>query len=113
MAKKIKVVDVADNEAVEETPSIETPEVEIPMIEEPTVEEPKETEDIPNSEPPKQLLKQPISARYITCDFCNKNMLMKTYKYSHKKLCETKNAPPPPPPPPPPPSPEPKKRIRR
>jgi len=117
MAKKIKVVDVAENEVVieapvEETPIVE-PVVEEPVVEEPAVEESKAIEDVPNSEPPKQILKQSISDRYITCDFCNKNMLMKTYKYSHKKLCETKNAPPPPPPPPPPPSPEPKKRIKR
>ena len=41
-------------------------------------------------------------------------MLMKTYRYTHQKLCKDKNAPPPPPtpppppPPPPPPTPEPK-----
>jgi hypothetical protein len=48
-------------------------------------------------------------SQYITCETCNKNMLLKTYKYTHQKLCRDKNTPPPPPPPPPPPTtPEPK-----
>jgi hypothetical protein len=68
------------------------------------------SEEVENTEAPTQLLKQPITARCITCEFCNKNMQMKTYKYSHKKQCEAKHAPPPPPPPP---TPEPKKRPKR
>ena len=46
---------------------------------------------------------------YIKCENCNKEVLMKTYKYSHKKICKAN-----PPPPPPIPEPEPKKaRAKR
>ena len=44
----------------------------------------------------------------VTCESCGKSMLMKTYKYSHLKLC--KPAVPEPPPPPPP---EPKAKAKR
>ena len=44
----------------------------------------------------------------VTCENCGKSMLMKTYKYSHLKLC--KPAVPEPPPPPPP---EPKAKAKR
>ena len=43
----------------------------------------------------------------VTCENCGKSMLMKTYKYSHLKLC--KPAVPEPPPPPP----EPKAKAKR
>ena len=87
MTKKIKVVDIADNEAVAETPIVETPIVETPTVGTPVIEEPEIDEAMPpsekveNTEVPTQLLKQPVAARYITCEFCNKNMQMKTYKY--------------------------------
>ena len=38
---------------------------------------------------------------YVTCEVCNKSMLVKTFKYSHQKLCKPEA-------PPPPPTPEPK-----
>ena len=41
---------------------------------------------------------------YVTCEVCNKSMLVKTFKYSHQKL----RKPAAPEPPPPPPTPEPK-----
>ena len=44
----------------------------------------------------------------ITCENCNKSMLMKTYKYSHMKLCKPAVSEPPPPPP----TPEPKAKAR-
>ena len=47
----------------------------------------------------------------ISCENCGKSMLMKTYKYSHMKVCKQVE-PPPPPPPPPPPTPEPKVRAK-
>jgi hypothetical protein len=109
MVKKIKVVDVAPVDAteapevVEETPQIEdvrpVEEAKEEVIEEkPVVEEIKEIEIVKNSKP----------LEYITCEHCNKNVLMKTYKYSHKKVCKAGDVPPPPPPPPTP-EPEPKK----
>ena len=48
----------------------------------------------------------------ISCENCGKSMLMKTYKYSHLKLCKPPT-PEPPPPPPPPPTPEPKAKAKR
>jgi hypothetical protein len=105
MVKKLKVVDVVECEAepapveeqapiveeespipiVEETPS------PVPVIEEAAVEAPAQVEEAKPTKPPKKL-------EYITCETCNKNMLMKTYKYSHQKLCQNKTQPPPSPP---------------
>ena len=109
MVKKIKVVDVSPVDAIEETPQVEEPqpveeaqpveeEREENVIEEetpPVVEEVKQPEDKPATGKTKQ-------SEYIKCENCNKEVLMKTYKYSHKKLCKAN-------PPPPPPTPEIKK----
>ena len=72
----------------------EEPVAEILAIEAPVVEEIK----------PKPKKEQ----ANVTCENCGKSMLMKTYKYSHLKLC--KPAVPEPPPPPPP---EPKAKAKR
>ena len=108
MVKKIKVVDVSPGDAIEETPQVEEPQpveeaqpVEEPQVAEetePIVEEVKQPEDKPATGKSKPL-------EYIKCENCNKEVLMKTYKYSHKKICKAN----PPPPPPPTPEPEPKK----
>ena len=45
----------------------------------------------------------------ISCENCGKSMLMKTYKYSHMKVCKPLV---PEPPPPPPPTPEPKAKAK-
>jgi len=118
MVKKLKLVDVEaakqpSEEIVEEKPAEE-------IIEEiqPEVEEKQEEPHIQEAPQPQQA-EQPAQEskkkqQFITCETCNKNMLMKTYRYSHQKLCKDKNAPPtappppPPTPPPPPPTPEPK-----
>ena len=53
----------------------------------------------------------------ITCKKCGKTMLMKTFKYSHSKVCKPSTPEPPPPPPTPeptpPPTPEPKAKAKR
>ena len=111
MVKKIKVVDVAPAD-VAETPEVveEAPQVEDvapveeakeeEVIEEQPVDEVKEIEVVKKEKP----------MEYVTCEHCNKKVLMKTYKYSHQKVCKASNVPPPPPPPPTPePEPEPKK----
>ena len=53
----------------------------------------------------------------ITCEKCGKSMLMKTFKYSHLKVCKSSEPEPPPPPPTPestpPPTPEPKAKVKR
>ena len=115
MVKKIKVVDVVPIEAIEETQPIE----EVPQVEEVThveaappiedVKEEVEVEDKPMDQVEEVTSKGNEKSKpleYINCVNCNKQILMKTYKYSHQKVCKAKPAPPPPPPPP---TPEPKK----
>ena len=109
MVKKIKVVDVSPVDAIEETPQVEEPQ---PVEEAQPVEEEKEENVIEEEAPPvveevKQPEDKPATGKtkpseYIKCENCNKEVLMKTYKYSHKKICKAN-----PPPPPPPPTPEP------
>ena len=115
MVKKIKVVDVAQSEETVINQPIEEVKEEVKQEEETQPIDDKVEEAIVEVEEkkPKQILKQTIAEKNVTCEFCNKEMLMKTYKYTHKKLCELKHAPPPPPPPPPTPEPEPKKRVKR
>jgi hypothetical protein len=132
MVKKIKVVDVSHNQEVSQQIENIAPEIEevkndeIP-VETSLIQEDKHTQDeislnqeLKQNEikPVEQKEKKTKSDKTITCEFCNKEMLMKTYKYTHKLSCQTKNGPkvppPPPTPPPPPPSiPEPKKRVQR
>ena len=111
MVKKLKVVDVAEGGTepapVEEQAPIVVEEEEAPtpiVPEEAPVPVPVLEEAPTQPEAPAQVeeakpTKQPKKLEYITCETCNKNMLMKTYKYSHQKLCQNKNQPPPPLPP--------------
>ena len=107
MVKKIKVVDVVEGE---EANQVEEPIQDIIEVEQPVPEDVKPVEEevvevekpIENSsvlEEEAKPTKQSKQLEYITCDTCNKQMLMKTFKYSHKKMCDAKNKPPPPPPP--------------
>ena len=106
---KIKVVpveneaptDVGEEEVKEEEPEVKQEDVkqEELAIVAPVVEESK----------PKAKKEQTM----ISCENCGKSMLMKTYKYSHLKLCKPPTPEPPPPPPPPPPTPEPKAKAKR
>ena len=73
--------------------------IEAPVVEAPVVEESK----------PKPKKEQAT----ITCENCNKSMLMKTYKYSHMKLCKPAVSEPPPPPPTPEPKAKAKARAKR
>lgn len=114
MVKKLKVVDVDEVKPAEELienkiePEIESSssseEVKPEETQAPEIENIEKEEKVEKVEEPKTK-KQP---EYITCETCNKKILMKTYKYSHQKLCKEKNAPPPPPP-----TPEPKPRPKR
>ena len=111
MVKTLKVVDVAPPQDVENVVE-EIVEVEAPQVSD--NDNKVEVEDaVPDSiEIPMESKETDVTpkAQYITCETCNQSILMKTYKYSHKKLCQSKNAPTPPPPPPTPePEPEPKK----
>ena len=86
MTRKIKVVEI---ENVETPETVETPSetVEIPQ---PVVEEPQEEtldEKVEEVEPPKESKPKKEDDK-ITCSICNKTMLMKTYKYTHQKLCK-------------------------
>jgi hypothetical protein len=105
---KVKVVpveteipsDVAEPDVKEELPS-EPSEVKTePVVESLAIEAPVVEESKSKKEP-----------SMISCENCGKSMLMKTYKYSHMKVC--KQVEPPPPPPPPPPTPEPKVKAKR
>jgi len=107
MAKKIKVVDVSPGEAIEEVTVEVQPVEEAKPVEDvkeevvsetKPIEETKEVEEETNKGQEKSK-----TLEYIKCENCNKQVLMKTYKYSHQKVCKAKPAPPPPPPPPPPP----------
>ena len=105
---KVKVVpvetetpsDVAEPEVKEELPSEPSePEVKSePVSETLAIESPVVEESKPKKQP-----------SMISCENCGKSMLMKTYKYSHMKVCKQVE---PPPPPPPPPTPEPKVRAK-
>ena len=108
---KVKVVPVEQEapvetlqpEVKEETPSEPEVKQESLAIEAPVVEESKPA--------PKK------EQTMITCDKCGKSMLMKTFKYSHSKVCKPSTPEPPPPPPTPeptpPPTPEPKAKVKR
>ena len=111
---KVKVVpveteipsDVAEPSVREETPPPSEPEVKSePVVEELAIE-------APPPEPKTNMKKEPSM---ISCEKCGKSMLMKTFKYSHLKVCKSSEPEPeaPPPPPPPPPTPEPKAKVKR
>ena len=105
MVKKIKVVEVEHVETPSSqmkllSPTDETPETieppstpEPPPIPEPIADEPQIQEEavdepkIEEIEPPKEA-KPKKQDEKITCQICNKTMLMKTYKYTHQKLCK-------------------------
>ena len=90
MVKKIKVVEI-DNVETPETVADEPISDEPPIQEdlktdevEPPIQEDLKTDDV---EPPKEV-KTKNQDEKITCSICNKTMLMKTYKYTHQKLCK-------------------------
>jgi hypothetical protein len=104
MVKKIKVVEIENIEMPETVETVETPEtpetVETssskmkllsptdetpePIADEPPIQEDLKTDEV---EPPKEV-KTKKQDEKITCSICNKTMLMKTYKYTHQKLCK-------------------------
>ena len=99
---KVKVVPIDQESSLEVPPSEEVPVVPEPVAPEPVaeilaIEAPVIEENKP--EPKKEQVS-------VTCDNCGKSMLMKTYKYSHLKLCKPVVPEPPPPP-------EPKAKAKR
>ena len=98
---KVKVV------PVDQAPEQEQPTPVEPVVE-PVVEQaPEPVAEILAIEPPVIAEAKPKKEQAtVTCENCGKSMLMKTYKYSHLKLC--KPAVPEPPPPP-----EPKAKAKR
>ena len=100
---KVKVV------PVDQAPEQEQPAPVEPVVEPVAEQAPEPVAEILAIEPPvieevKPALKK--EQANVTCENCGKSMLMKTYKYSHLKLC--KPAVPEPPPPP-----EPKAKAKR
>jgi hypothetical protein len=102
MVKKLKVVDVDQAEAekpvevVEEKPIEVIEEKPLEVIEEKQPEvieqKPPEVAEVkpeimkPKAKPVAKLTEKHIEE--VTCENCNKKMLMKTYKYSHQKVCK-------------------------
>ena len=96
MVKKIKVVEI---ENIEMPETVETPETvaDDSIADEPPIQEDLKTDEveppiqedlkIDEVEPPKEV-KTKKQDEKITCSICNKTMLMKTYKYTHQKLCK-------------------------
>ena len=101
---KVKVV------PVEQAPEQEQPTPVVPVVEPVAEQAPEPVAEILAIEPPviEEIKPAPKKEQTtVTCENCGKSMLMKTYKYSHLKLC--KPAVPEPPPPPP----EPKAKAKR
>ena len=104
MVRKIKVVNVTNNEPVI-TEAVEKPKVEAvvelpvvePVVELPSVVEPKVE---PVVELPPVVEPRVKQDQMGTCVLCNKTMLLKNLKYAHPKVCKNKPQPPKPPPPP-------------
>ena len=97
---KVKVVDVMPTEELpQEIQPEQTEQPEQP--DEPTAEVVEDVPEVPTLDTPVEESKTTKKKTAPTgkCDHCGKEMLMKTLKYSHLKLC----MPPAPPPPPPPP----------
>jgi hypothetical protein len=111
MVRKIKVVEVEHVETPEQhltksnvleskpnvlieplpTPEPPTPEPTEPQTPKETVEEQLSTIEPEKEEvePPKESKPKKLEEK-ITCSICNKSMLMKTYRYTHQKLCKLK-----------------------
>ena len=121
MPRKIKVVDVVENQIVVKTENtftdipndvivktdpIPEPELDSPVVIPDEVADEILKDDVKlevnsNDSLKVQAAEEPV-AKTGTCKLCGKTMLSKNLKYAHPKVC--KNRPPPEAPPPPPPS---------
>ena len=121
MPRKIKVVDVVENQIVVKTENVitdipndvivKTDPIPEPELDSPVVMPDEVTDEIlkddvkvevdSNDSLKVQAAEEPV-AKTGTCKLCGKTMLLKNLKYAHPKVC--KNRPPPEAPPPPPPS---------
>ena len=95
---KIKVIKIENEELPAKTaePVIEEIKAEEPLA----IEAPAQEESEPSS-PPVNVNEEVEEEKpngkkddKITCEKCGKSMLMKTFKYSHQKLCPPKDPPP-------------------
>ena len=96
---KVKVVEIENEQLPNQEESVKE-EVKSPTenlaIEEPKQEEPSSPSSTKaEQEEPKVKNKKEDK---VTCSTCGKTMLVKTFKYSHQKLCPPKAPPPSPPP---------------
>ena len=89
----LKIVDV--NETAEQLPPEETQteqaqEVQEEIKNEPTIEKQSEPTQQPTPpEDPKPVEKfKPVKDKMTTCQKCGKYMLLKSYRYKHKKTCQ-------------------------
>ena len=96
MVKKLKVVDVAEGgtepaPVEEQAPIVEEEEAPTPIVEEtpapvPVLEEAPTQPEAPAQVEEAKPTKQPKKLEYLTCETCNKNMLMKTYRVFTSKI---------------------------
>jgi hypothetical protein len=112
MPRKIKVVDVVENQIAIQTENTITdipndvlvpdpiPEPEVP--DSPVVIPDEVADEILKVETDDEVKVKEPAAKTGTCKLCGKTMLAKNLRYAHPKVC--KNRPPPEAPPPPPPS---------
>ena len=100
MEKLISIEKYIEMGKVKLVPVDQAPEQEQPTPVEPVVEPVAEpVAEILAIEPPVIAEAKPKKEQAnVTCENCGKSMLMKTYKYSHLKLCKPAIPEPPPPP---------------
>ena len=105
---KVKVVSITPAPTLEDEPPKQEEETPKPEEETPKPEEKPGEKPAEKHEEEKPLQIEDASKQkkqdYITCENCNKSILMKTYKYSHLKICKPPEPEPPAPPPPPAPA---------
>ena len=81
--------EVQQNEEEAQQPEEQEQELEPVAEEHPTNEETQEIKQEEEEEAPKKETKQPkVLDKKVKCKKCNKEMTLKTYRYSHEKNCQ-------------------------
>ena len=86
----IKVIDLQNEEVKEDTPTVETIEEAKEKIPEPepTNEVVEEVKEEPKEEVKEEKPKRQTQKDRIQCPKCFKEMSVKSYRYSHEKICQ-------------------------
>ena len=81
--------EVQQNEKETQQPQEQEQELETVAEEHPTNEETDKQEIVEATEPPKKTNKKPmVLEKKVQCKKCDKEMTLKTYRYSHEKNCQ-------------------------